>query len=125
MDELSVHLMQSVCNRINKCGSKVEFIPGGYTRYLQILVKGVNNLFKQYMREEFERWIMMNGSYRRLMQAKVVQCIAHAWSKVTRETIVNTWNDVGHKAGDQEDNEDSDTRSVVGLVGSNSGTSTN
>jgi hypothetical protein len=53
MDKLSVRLMRSVCNRINKCGSEVEFIPGSYTGWLHILDKGINNPFKQYLREEF------------------------------------------------------------------------
>jgi hypothetical protein len=44
MDELSVHFMHFVCNSINKCGTEVEFIPGGYTGCLQILDKGVATL---------------------------------------------------------------------------------
>jgi hypothetical protein len=56
--------------------------------------------------------MMANGSLCKLMQAKVAQWISIAWSKVTRETIINTWNSVDHKAGD-EDNEDSDRGSVV------------
>jgi hypothetical protein len=38
---------------------------------------------------------------------------------------VNTWNDVGHKAGNEEENEGSDAISVVGVGGSNSGPATN
>jgi hypothetical protein len=53
MDELSVHLMRSVCNSINKCDTEVEFIPGGYTGCLQILDTGVNKSFKRYLREDF------------------------------------------------------------------------
>jgi hypothetical protein len=49
MENFSVHLMCSVCNSINKCGTEVEFIPGGYTGCLQILDKGVNKPFKGYL----------------------------------------------------------------------------
>jgi hypothetical protein len=81
----------------------VEFIPGCYTGCLKILDKWVNKPFKQYLREEFERWMMINGSRRRLMRAEVAQWVSVAWSKVIREIIVNTWNSIGHKAGDQEE----------------------
>jgi hypothetical protein len=90
----------------------VELIPGGYTGCLKILGKWVNKPFKGYLRDEFERWMMVNGSRRKPMQAEAAQLISIAWSKVTRETIANTWNSVGHKAGDQ-DKKDSDRRSVV------------
>jgi hypothetical protein len=33
MDECSVHLMLSVCNRMNKCGSEVEFITSSNNTY--------------------------------------------------------------------------------------------
>jgi hypothetical protein len=51
------------------------------------------------------------------MWTKVAKWIAHAWSKATRETIVNTWNGVGHTTGDHEDNTDSDAKSVMGVGG--------
>jgi hypothetical protein len=66
MEELLVHFMHYVCNSKNKCGTEVEFIPEGYTGCLQILDKGVNKPFKGYLREEFERWMMSNGSRTRL-----------------------------------------------------------
>jgi hypothetical protein len=55
MDEFSIHLMRSVCNSINKCGTEVEYITRGYIGLLQILDKGVNTPFKWYLRDEFER----------------------------------------------------------------------
>jgi hypothetical protein len=54
------------------------------------------------------------------MQTEVAQWIAHAWSKMTRETIMNTWNGAGHNTGDHEDNEDSGSISAVVSVESNS-----
>jgi hypothetical protein len=79
MDEFSVHLMRSVCNSINKCGTGVEFIPGDYTGCLQILDKGVNKPFKGYLRDEFERWMMANGSRRKPMRVEVSQWISIVW----------------------------------------------
>jgi hypothetical protein len=112
MDELLVYLMRYVCNSINKCGTEVEFIPESYMGCLQILDKGVNKPFKGYLQDDFERWMITNGSRCKPIWAEVAQWIPIAWSKVTRETIVNTWNSVGHKAGNQ-DNKDSDKSSVV------------
>jgi hypothetical protein len=115
MDEFSVHSMRSVCNIINECGTEVEFTPGGYTGCLQILDKWVNTPFKGYLQDEFERWMMSNGSRHKPMRAEVAQWIAIAWSKVTRETIFNTWNSFEHKVGDH-DNEYSDRSSVVDIA---------
>jgi hypothetical protein len=115
MDEFSVRLMRSVCNIINKCDTEVEFNTGGYKECLQILDKRVNKPFKGYLQEEFERWMMSNGSHRKPMRAEVAQWIAIAWSKVTRETTSNTWNSAGHKAGNQN-NDDSDAIIVLGVT---------
>jgi hypothetical protein len=50
---------------------------------LHILDKGVNKPFKGYLREEFEMWMMLNGSSRKPMRAEVAQWIAI----VTREKL--------------------------------------
>jgi hypothetical protein len=96
MDEFSFHLMRYVCKIMNKCGSEVEFIPRGYKGCLQTLDKWINKPFKQYLRNEFEIWMVMNGSHNRSIRVDIYQWIALAWSKVTRETIVNACNGVGH-----------------------------
>jgi hypothetical protein len=75
MNEFSVHLVRSVCNSINKCGTEVEFIPGCYMVCLQILDKWVTTPFKGYLRDEFERWMMANGSRRKPMRAEVSRWI--------------------------------------------------
>jgi hypothetical protein len=51
------------------------------------------------------------------MWVDIVQWIDHAWSKVTIKMIVNNWNSVGQKAGDQEDKADIDAIRVLGVVG--------
>jgi hypothetical protein len=45
--------MGSVNNQINKLGTAVDIIPGGYTGLVQVLNKGVNKPFKGYLREQF------------------------------------------------------------------------
>jgi hypothetical protein len=62
MDEFSVHIMGEINHKINKLGTETEFVPGGYTGCVQVLNKGVRKPFKQYVREEFEYWMVSNGS---------------------------------------------------------------
>jgi hypothetical protein len=47
-------LMDEINHKINKLGTETEFVPGGYTGYVQVLDKGVIKPFKHYAREEFE-----------------------------------------------------------------------
>jgi hypothetical protein len=68
-----------------------------------VLEKGVNKPFKHYAREEFESWMVSNGSRKKPTRGEVSQWINMAWDKVTTATIVNTWKSIGHKAGDEED----------------------
>jgi hypothetical protein len=49
--------MGSVNNQINKLGTEVDIIPGGYTGSVQVLDKGVNKPFNGYFREQFEEWM--------------------------------------------------------------------
>jgi hypothetical protein len=52
-DEFYVHLMGSLNNQINKLGTEVDIIPGGYTGSVQVFDKGVNKPFNGYLREQF------------------------------------------------------------------------
>jgi hypothetical protein len=70
-----------------------------------VLDKGVNKPFKHYDREEFESWMVSNGSRKKPTRGEVSQWIKMARDKVTAATIVNTWKSIGHKAGDKEDGE--------------------
>jgi hypothetical protein len=56
--------------------------------------------------------MVSNDSRRKPMRVEVAQWIASAWSKLTMKKIVKTWNIVGHKTGNQE-NEENDRISVV------------
>ena len=60
MDEFSVHRTSDSVRAIQEFGSEVDFIPGGYTGALQVLDKGVNKLFKQFVQQEYELWMVAN-----------------------------------------------------------------
>ena len=60
MDEFSVHRMSDSVWAIQGFGMEVDFIPGGYTGALQVLDKGVNKLFNQFVQQEYELWMVAN-----------------------------------------------------------------
>jgi hypothetical protein len=80
-------------------------VPGGYTGCVQVLDKVVNKTFKHYTREEFESWMVSNGSSKKTTRGEVSKWIQMAWDKVMTATIINTWKSIRHKAGDEEDGE--------------------
>jgi hypothetical protein len=67
--------MGEINHKINKLGTETEFIPGVYTGYVQVLDKCVNKPFKKYTREEFESWMVSNGSHKKPTKAEVSQWI--------------------------------------------------
>jgi hypothetical protein len=62
MVEFLVHLIGEINHKINKLGTETEFVPCDYTGCVQVLDKGVNKPIKKYAREEFESWMVSNGS---------------------------------------------------------------
>jgi hypothetical protein len=104
--EFSLHLMGSVNNQINKLGTEVDIITGGYTGSIQVFDKGINKPFKGYLRDHFEEWMCTNGSRRQPSRAEVAQWVANAWEQVTTATIVNTWKIIGHKVADDDDDDE-------------------
>jgi hypothetical protein len=60
---------------------------------------------KQYAREEFESWMVSNGSCKKPTRGEVSQWIKIVWEKVTTATIVNTWKSIAYKSGYKEDGE--------------------
>jgi hypothetical protein len=101
-----VHLMGSVNNQINKLGTEVDSIPGGYTGSVQLLDKGVNTPFKGYLRDQFKEWMCTNGLRRRPSRVEVAQWVVKAWEQVKTATIVNTWKSIGHKVADDDDDDE-------------------
>ncbi len=48
-DQFSVHLKEENVMAAQRAGVEVDFIPAGYTSCLQVLDKGVNKPFKQFI----------------------------------------------------------------------------
>jgi hypothetical protein len=87
---------------------EVDIIPGGYTRLVQVLGKGVNKPFKVYLGGQFEEWMCTNGLRHRPSRAEVAHWFVKVWEQVTTSTIVNTWESIGHKVANDDDNDDDD-----------------
>jgi hypothetical protein len=90
-------LKGSFNTQINKLGTEVDIILGGYTGSVQVLDNRVNTFFKGDPREEFEAWMCTNGFRRQPSKIEVSQWAARDWAQVTTATIVNTWKNIGHK----------------------------
>lgn len=95
MDEFAVHLMAHCVNRIQDCGTEVDFILGGYTSKLQVLDVGVNKPFKYYVKEAYEKFMINNTARNKVSRLDVATWVVEAWHKVTPETITNTWESIG------------------------------
>jgi hypothetical protein len=95
MDEFSVHMKSEVSKAIQQLGTEIEFIPGGYTGALQVLDKGINKPFKQYVQQAYERWMIANQDNSKPHRADVARWIADSWNQITVETITNTWHSIG------------------------------
>eukprot|EP00977_Amphora_coffeiformis_P015907 scaffold4786_cov198-Amphora_coffeaeformis.AAC.19 len=92
IDRMSVHLMPSVKKAIEECGTLLEYIPKGYTSRLQVCDAGLNKPFKDHMRATVHEWMILQGeSVVKPDRPIVSYWIDHAWNKITRTTITNTW----------------------------------
>jgi hypothetical protein len=91
MDQFKVHLMNDSVSRIQDCGTEVDFIPAGYTGALQVLDVGLNKPFKDYMRDEYEKYMCQPGETKKVTRLLIAKWVSSAWAKITVPTITNTW----------------------------------
>ena len=55
---------------------EVDFIPGGYTGALQVLDKGVNKPFKQFVQHEYELWMVANQDGVKPARSDIASCFS-------------------------------------------------
>jgi hypothetical protein len=77
------------------CRTEVEYIPGGYTPKLQPMDVGINKPFKNYVRGQFETWLIENLDNAKPQRKNVSKWISEAWKEIKQTTIVNSWEKVG------------------------------
>jgi hypothetical protein len=74
-----------------RAGVEVDFIPAGYTSCLQVLNKGVNKPFKQFIRQQSIEWHQSA-----LLGAKpdcvtITNWVSTSYNQVNVECITSTW----------------------------------
>jgi len=56
LDELNVICKDHLSKKVNDLGTEVGFIPGEYTRFLQLCGVGVNKPLKQIIMRSYMNW---------------------------------------------------------------------
>ena len=75
-----------------RAGVEVDFIPAGYTACLQVLDKGVNKPFKQFIQQQCIAWLQGAPQGAKPDRLTITNWISNSWNQVSVSTITNTWN---------------------------------
>lgn len=94
LDAFRGHTTDSVKNRLQQHNCDLVVIPGGMTSVLQPLDVSINKPFKQYAREEYEKWLETPnlprtpaGKIKKVPPSTVAAWISTAWKRISEETI--------------------------------------
>jgi DDE superfamily endonuclease len=94
MDCFSVHVMPTMIEELEQCGTKVIFIPKGYTCQLQVLDVGINKPFKHYL-QMYHRNFRVHHENEKPGHLDMAQWIVLANDAITQVNVTNTWRHVG------------------------------
>jgi hypothetical protein len=88
------HLTQNTKTVLQACNTDLVVIPGGMTSILQALDAVVNKPFKDYLREQYEDWIINNqheytraGNIKKPSIRLICEWILKAWNQISEESI--------------------------------------
>jgi len=124
MDEFSVHMMTDCTDRLRECGTKIDFIMGGYNDKLQVLdVGNITDMFKDFVKEEFDEFqrsssngassvagegstVTSGGSGgggpvsrdKKPTRCDIAKFVSDAWKKIPSDSIQSTWSAIGYHA---------------------------
>ncbi len=94
MDSRAVHETAAIKEALGNHGTKVLYIPRGFTSLLQVLDFGVNKPFKHYMNQQFETFMLSNGQ--NIERLHIIRWVIGSWERIKTETITNTWRSIGY-----------------------------
>jgi transposase-like protein len=101
LDECRTHLTENVKFAFSELNTEVDFIPGGYTGKVQVMDVGINKPFKNYIRNAFDDWLVVN--VRKPKRQDVAYWVNEAWNNVQATTITRTWKSIGLIAAEEND----------------------
>jgi len=97
-----VHMMGDFVHACNDLGCDVDYIPAGYTCVLQPVDVGVNAPFKSALRDYNHAWKTINycgitnvDKFPTPEREDVYPWIINAFSQITSESIVRTFQHIG------------------------------
>jgi transposase-like protein len=90
-DQFSVHLKEENVMAAQRAGVEVDFIPAGYTACLQVLDKGVNKPFKQFIQQQSIKWLQSAPQGGKPDRVTITNWVSTSWNQVSVECITNTW----------------------------------
>ena len=95
LDEFAGHMTAEVREAIKKCGTHLEFIPGGYTSQLQVMDVGFNKPFKDQFRHQFVHYCRTHNMVPPKRE-NVATWIQLSWEGLSVQRIAtNTWRRIG------------------------------
>jgi hypothetical protein len=97
MDECRTHMTGVVKRLFEECRTEIDFIPGGYTSKLQPMDVGINKPFKNYVRNQFDEWMIANLDNNKPKRSDVALWVSEAWKEVSQTTQQNSWRKCGFK----------------------------
>ena len=106
LDTLRAHQTGAVRQRIRENEIQTLFVPGGLTGLFQPLDVGINGPFKHWLREatssEESSTVTSPEQRRIILVQKVLQC----WTRIDREIVINSFNDMLIGAAEEVDDLD-------------------
>jgi hypothetical protein len=91
-DKFSVHRKDENLIAAHRAGVEVEFIPAGYTACCQVLDKGINQPFKQFIQQQCLAWLQGVPQGEKPDRVTIADWISNSWNQVSVSTMTNTWN---------------------------------
>jgi hypothetical protein len=94
LDAFRGHLSEELKVKLERKNCDFVVIPGGMTSQLQALDVSVNKPFKDYLRREYEAWLLSenlpltpSGMIKRASASKLAEWVSAAWKKIAGKTV--------------------------------------
>ena len=95
LDSYRCHMMASVVTKIQDLGVEVQHIPGGCTALCQPVDIGVNKPFKNRLRSEWEKWMILegleHGTTSPPTRADIIRWCRFAMNHLPEQMVRNAW----------------------------------